>query len=284
MLLTMARRGIRTIFLAVTLCLLAHASSAAGIINGNSVWVTDVTPVQFAVVWTTSESATCSLNVFLDAEGTRPSFQAMLISESAQHPPAEDLGVMKVRVVGLKPDTRYFFQIKSTSKNDKTVHLYPSQPPFLEVTTEKLNTDTGIPPVQNDVFAQEVTDGESKSTEGMLIIASVEGASHPITGWVGEGVTGQRALIDANNFYDSNTHESLDLQGGEVIHLTLATGTAGLVETQDVVPEETGGIQSTQVAMNLHDSGSTASSDSGGGSGGGGGGGGCFIATASGGF
>ena len=284
MLLTMARRGIRIIFLAVTACLLTHGLSAAAIVDGSSVRVTDVTPVQFAVVWTTSEPATCWLNVFDDAEGTVPSFQAMLISESAQHSPAEDLGVMKVRVVGLKPDTRYFFQIKSTSKNDKTVNLYPSQPPFLEVTTEKINLETNIL-VQNDVLAQEVTASGGKSTDGMLIIASVEGASHPITGWVGDGVPGQRALIDTNNFYDVNTHEGLELPekpepGSEVIiNLMLVTGTTGLVETQGVIPSETGGIQSMQVVMTLPDSGSgSGSAESSGGSGGGGGG--CFIATA----
>ena len=290
----MARRGIRTIFLAVTLCLLAHGTSAAGIINGNSVWVTDVSPVQFAVVWTTSEPATSSVRVFEDAKGSVPSFQAMLISESAQHPPAEDLGVMKVRVVGLKPDTRYFFQIKSTSKNDKTVELYPSQLPFLEVTTEKVSTDTSSADgnkvddendglVQNDVLAQEVIAGDGKSTDGMLIIASVEGASHPITGWVGNGVPGQRALIDTNNFYQSDTHESLELRGGEAVNLMLVTGTADPVEIQIRIPEETGGIQSTQAAMTLPDSGSDSGS-AGSSGGGGGGGGGCFIATASGGF
>ena len=40
--------------------------SGAGIIDVNSVRVVDVTPVQFAVVWGTSEPATGSVNVFAD--------------------------------------------------------------------------------------------------------------------------------------------------------------------------------------------------------------------------
>ena len=55
-------------------------------------------------------------SLFLDTDGTTPYPDAVVVSDSAKHPPAEDIGVMKVKVIGLKPDSRYFFQTKNHNK------------------------------------------------------------------------------------------------------------------------------------------------------------------------
>jgi hypothetical protein len=266
------------ILLVLSVSLLVPNVSEADIIDVNSVRVVDVTPVQFAVVWGTSEPAIGSVNVFADADGTVPVTDAVVHFESADHPPAEDIGVMKVRVTNLKPNTQYFFQITTTSKSTGGSSSYPDAAPYLEVTTEQ-----GSVIVRNDVLAQQISIGGSKSTQGTLVIAEIDQASYPVSGWAGDGVPIGWVAIDANNFYDKNAHVNLELLGGELITFTFFCGLMGSVETNDTVPAESGGIQPVQVAANLpgDGSGGGGSSSSSSSASGGGGGGACFISTVS---
>jgi len=234
------------ILLALGLGMSVCGSSHAVVIE-DTLMVTDVTPVQFCAVWATSEPAFGWLNVFLDPEATTPYTEAVVISESAEHPPAEDIGVMKVKMVGLKPDTEYFFQTETIAKDDNAVYLSP---------LERVRTEKASIIVRNDVFVPKVGIGENKSALGLLVIASVDKASYPVSGWVGDGVPDGWAAIDTNNFYDMETHVNLELEGGEVVNLMLFGGSLGSVETQETVPEEKGGIQPLEVAVNLPGSGS----------------------------
>ena len=108
----MTKKCICLTVLALILGLPAYGISDPGIVIVDSLRVTDVTPHAFSAVWATSEPATCSLNLFVDAEGTVADLKVKLVSESAEHSPAEDMGVMKVRVTNLKPATQYFFEIE----------------------------------------------------------------------------------------------------------------------------------------------------------------------------
>jgi hypothetical protein len=272
---TMLRKYL--LFFVLGTVLLVPGVSGAGIIDVSSVRVTDVTPVQFSVVWGTIEPATGSVNVFADADGAIPVSEALINFESVDHPPAEDMGVIKVRVSNLEPNKSYYFQIESTTKAGGTVFLYPEVPPFMSVTTEQ-----GSSLVQNDVLAQQINRGDGKSTQGTLVMATVDQASYPVTGWAADGVPEGWVAIDMNNFYDKYTHFNLELVGGEPIYLTYFCGALGSVETNDTVPAETGGIQQASAAATLPggDSGggdSSSSSDSGSG----GGGGACFISILS---
>jgi hypothetical protein len=262
------------------LALLVPRVSVSGMIDESSVQVTDVTPVQFSVVWGTSEAATGTVNVFADADGTKPVSEALINFESSKHPPAEDMGVIKVRVGNLQSNKSYYFQIESTTKAGGIVSRYPEVPPFMRIITEKI---TSV--VHNDILAQQVSIGAGKPTQGTLVIATVEQADHPVTGWAGNGVPEGWVAIDMNNFYDKVTHTNLELAGGEPITLTYFCGSLGSVVTEDTVPPESGQIQSVKVAATLpgDSSGGGDSSAPTGSSGGGGGGGGaaCFIATAS---
>jgi hypothetical protein len=262
----MMRRGIwvlLVIFGGMAMCVGVQAQ-----VIGDSLVVTDVTPKQFCVVWVTSEPASGWLHVFSDPEGTVPALEAVVKSESAEHPPAEEIGVMKIRVVGLEANSEYFFQTVTTIKNNKAVYYSP----VLGVQTEKASAI-----VRNDVLVQKVTIGESDPAPGMLVIASLENASYPVSAWVGDGVPAEYAAIDTNNFYDKQTRVNLELQGGELVNLKVIGGSSGSVETQEMIPEETGGMQKLSRAVSMADpgsaqqgSGSTAASA---------GGGGCFIST-----
>jgi hypothetical protein len=243
-------KKLRIFSISLVLCvlLLAPGVGDAGLVITDRLKVTDVTPVSFSVVWATSEPATCGLNVFLDAEGTTPYAEAEIWSESSEHSPAEFIGVMKVRVGNLRPNTLYFFQTKTTFKKDGSVSLYPEGPLFIQVRTEESSIV-----VNNDVLAQQIVAAGARQTQGTLLIAEVDKASYPITDWAGDGLPVGWAAINADNFYDEVTHLNLELVGGEVINLTLLGGGSCFVETQNIVPEEKGGIQSLEVAATLPD-------------------------------
>ena len=242
----MLRRGIVVLAVVIGLGMALYGHSHAQVMEGRLV-VTDVTPVQFCVVWAASEPASGWVHVFLDPEGSIPCLEAVVKSESAEHPPAEDIGVMKVSVVGLEPDKEYFFQTETTLKKDNAVYLSPIR----SVRTEK-RSDI----VRNDVLVQEVTIGETEPAPGMLVVASVDQASYPVSGWVADGVPAQYAAIDTNNFYDKDTHENLELQGGETVYLMVVGGALGAAETQETIPDETGGMQKLSRAVSVSASGS----------------------------
>jgi hypothetical protein len=248
----------------MTLCGTGHGA----VIEGSLV-VTDVTPVRFCAVWGTQEPATGSVSVFLDPEGTRPWTGAVVKSESLEHPPAEGIGVMKVSVTGLRPDTEYFFRAQTTLKRDNAVYESSLTP----VRTEKASVI-----VRNDVLMQKVDIVGIDPGPGMLVIASLEAASYPITGWMADGVPQGWAAIDTNNFYSKQTRVNLELLGGEVIKLKLFGGSLGSVETEETIPAESGGIQKLSRSVSLTVSGG-AQSGAGATGASGGGGGGCFISA-----
>jgi hypothetical protein len=257
-----------------SLLLLVLGSAVCGTGHGavieNSLVVTDVTPVKFSVVWGTQEPATGWVSVFLEPEGTRPCTEATALSESSEHPPAEGIGVLKVSVIGLKPDTEYFFRTLTTLTKNSAVY----ESPMTRVKTEKASVI-----VRNDVLVQKVEIGDAKLAPGMLVIASVESASYPITGWVGDGVPEEWAAIDTNNFYNSQTHVNLELSGGEVLKLKVFGGSMGSLESEETIPEESGGMQQLSRAVSLMGSASPSGTTVKVESGGGGSGGGCFISS-----
>ena len=271
----MLRRSI-IVFLLVLGIGMAVCSAGYGAVIEGSLVVTDVTPVKFCAVWGSEEPATGWVNVFLDPNGSTPWTGAAVKSESVDHPPAEGIGVIKVTVTGLKPDTEYFFSTHTTLKNNGAV--YESQ--LIPVRTEKASVI-----VRNDVLLQEVQIGGTDPGLGMLVIASVEGASYPITGWVADGVPKEYAAIDTNNFYSAQTHVNLELAGGELMKVIVFGGSLGSVETDETIPAESGGMQQLSRAMSLAVSasqsggGATQTAGSAAAASGGGGGGGCFIAT-----
>jgi len=264
----MFKRGILGFLLMVGLSMTAHGNAQGAVIE-DSLVVTDVTPAQFCVIWGTREPSSALVDVFLDAEATVPVANAGVRQESPAHPPAESIGVMKVRVVGLRPDTEYFFRTRTMLKMSNEIYVSP---------TYRVRTEKASVIVRNDVLLQKVSIGESDPAPGTVVIASVDGASYPVSGWVGDGVPGQYAALDTNNFYSSRTHTNLELQGGEVITLKVFGGSLGAEEIQSTIPDESGGMQPLSRAVSF--AGAQSSSGASGQVNSGGGGGGCFISTA----
>jgi hypothetical protein len=222
-------------------CPTVHA--AAPVVS--NVTVTDVTPVSFSVVWAADQPSTPNLNVFVDAGGTTPAAGISVAptpiesGDSAIATAAENLGVMKVRVTGLLPDSIYYFQTKTTSKgNPGDQTLYPAAAPMAQVTTESRvvrfkTVGTDEVPFTNDLIALDC------DVAGALLMAQVQGSAYPVSSFAGDGVAAPFAYVDLNNVFSNAAHENLALGGGESLVLKKVKGIQGIESANFAVPTNT---------------------------------------------
>jgi len=218
-------------------------------------FVTDVTTQSFSAVWASAEASRIDfpfLFVYSDPDG----FVPVIDIEVTPHPVengsgvipvfAEDNGVMKVRVTGLGPDTTYYFQTITTSKITGETTLFPAAPPFPSVTTEKRSSrskESGddIVPFTNDlIYTECYFDDNVTPAEGTLLIATAEGANYPVSAFVGDGVDPPLALIDLNNMFGRNSHESLNITKNKNLTLVNFRGRFGNALVTHRVPENSG--------------------------------------------
>lgn len=238
-----------SVWLILLLIVSLPTAAHGGVPEVNHIMVTDVTTVSFSVIWATNEASTASLEVFEDEAGTIPVTAAI-----EPHPvesgdatiaaAAQDNGVMKVRVTGLEAGTMYYFQTISTSISTNETAYYPGSAPFRSVQTEletvrTYTSGTDVLPFSNDVIIKDcyLEDGTTPA-EGSLLIATVKGANHPITAFVGDGVAPPAALIDLNNVFSRDFSENLDLQSGENLTLVNFRGVSGYSIVTHEVPED----------------------------------------------
>lgn len=232
--------GVRVLF-AVVAALLLAGRCLAGVPVVSNVTVTDVTPVSFSVAWTSSEASTAALNVFFDQGATAPVPGLVLVSQPVQGEDpsvaqsAENLGVMKVQVTGLDPNTIYYFQTVTTSKSSSQTTYNPAAAPMPEVTTEnavvrtKFLGDQQVPftnaPISLDCY---LPGGSTTAPTGSLVLAAVDGANYPVSGFVGDGAPSGKAWIDLNNLYSSHDFLTLEVYGGESMLVTTLMGASGI--------------------------------------------------------
>ena len=216
----------------VFLCIVTRTEAEQPVVS--SLVLTDVSPHSFSATWIASEPSTCTLRVFDQAGQELTGIIA--ISESAIHPPAEDMGVMKVQVTDLLPETVYHFETITISKATGHMTAYPEDP--LPVRTEK---SAGL--VQNCVLVQEIYTEDGEHALGSLTIVMVEGGSYPITAWVGEEVNPPSpwAWVDMNNIYSEVTHENLQIYGGVAVSLKVLGGMRGYAELETKAPASSQG-------------------------------------------
>jgi len=157
-----------------------------------------------------------------------------VVSESALHPPAEDIGVMKVRVSGLESGKVYFFQTLTIAKEDGLAVFYP-YPEMSGVTTE-----IAVSAVQNDLITQRIYDEVGSPAEGALLVASVSGGDYPVSGWVVQGAEGPWAEVDLNNAYSKISHQNLQLVGWEELTLWSFGGQLGHYVNVQEIPVPSG--------------------------------------------
>ncbi|RLG90099.1 hypothetical protein DRO34_06195 [Candidatus Bathyarchaeota archaeon] len=236
----------------VALLIMLPIKAIGGVPSVKDIMVTDVTTRSFSVIWASSEPSYPDLNVYDDPDGTIPTWGAVITSQPVESGDswigalAEDNGVMKVRVTGLLPNTTYYFQTVTTSKSTSDTTIYPDSAPLRSVTTEALtvrNKASGedVVPFSNDLIVEEcyLNDGVTPA-EGTLLVATVEGGDYPVTAFIGDGIDPPYALIDLNNLFSRNSHESLDVTKGENLTLVNFRGMLGNSAITYSVPEDLG--------------------------------------------
>jgi|LGVF01.1.fsa_nt_gb hypothetical protein len=238
----------KTALMVLSFLLILPAAAYAGVPYVGNVMLTDVTARSFSVIWTSSEAGWPGLNVYDDADGLIPTadtvitLQPLKSGNNAIGEMAEDNGVMKTKVAGLKPDATYYFQTVTTSKTTSEVTCYPATAPLLSVSTESLVVRTKMcadaeVPFANDLIAVEcyLPDG-STPAEGTLLVATVEGCGYPVSQFVGDGAPVPEACVDLNNFFSLQGFETKPLYGGETLTLTRFMGVHGIETSEYFVP------------------------------------------------
>jgi hypothetical protein len=212
---------------------LSSASSPTVTLQVNHITVTDVTPDGFSVIWQATEPSSGNLDVFDDTGTLLQNLN--VVSESALHFPAEDIGVMKVTVSGLTADTIYQFQTITTSKANSLPLFSPAYPSVMQVVTESSNTT-----VVNDAITQKIIDEAGYAADGSLLVVSAEGGDYPVAAWVGHNIASPWAKANLNLIYSWLTHENLQLSGGEELTLWSFGGQLGNYVNIQKVPPLTG--------------------------------------------
>ncbi|GAX60839.1 arginyl-tRNA synthetase [Candidatus Scalindua japonica] len=190
---------------------------------------TDVSTRSFSVVWMADGPFIPQLEVFSDPDGLNP-ISVSVTNVSQNYPPAEDLGVLKVTVTGLTSGTTYYYRTTTTSKGGGNDRVYPVTTPLPSVTTEILVKRTITSgedevPFTNDLLTIDVFQEDGVTiADGALIVLDIAGADYPISAFVGMGTLSPATILDLNNVFDKNAHESMDLKGNESTALRLIGG------------------------------------------------------------
>ncbi|MFK5950989.1 MAG: thrombospondin type 3 repeat-containing protein [Methylococcales bacterium] len=204
----------------------------------NNVFISDVTPTSFNVVWALSEPSQ-QADVFVYSEPEINS--AYLVTgitienliKNNNLPLVEQAladGVMRVKVSGLEPNTSYFIQARALD-NSSSFDYSPQNNPLIPVRTQKISTA-----VSNESFLETIvqSDGSTPAT-GSLLLMFVEGSPYPISSMVGENADAGKALITVSNFYDANG-SNRELTGGEALSVIVLGGQNGRKSTNASVP------------------------------------------------
>jgi hypothetical protein len=198
--------------LAAFLCLPAGAAVV-------DVTVADVTTRSFSVVWASSEPVTAaSVRVFSDAAGSAeltPGLGIALVSSA--FPPALALGVVKVAVTGVAPETCVYVQTQTVGASGTV--LEPAAAPFREVCTAAHTTRASATDqvIANDLLSHPVfAPGSASPALGALVLVRVPGVgAYPLSAFVGEGgFDPPAAVVDLNNLFDPATRRSADVPSG----------------------------------------------------------------------
>lgn len=231
--------------------LMLRAAAYGGVPEVNHVMVTDVTTCSFSVIWSaseasTAEASTANLEVYADENGAVPIADAVIEPHPIEcgneqiRTMAEDQGVMKVRATGLAANTTYYFRTVTTSKSTNDITYHPDVAPLMYVTTQSLTVRTftdgdNTVPFSNDIIIEECyLDDGTTPAEGTLLLATVAGASHPITTFVGDCIALPYALIDLNNIFGGDSFENLDLSQGLNLTLLNFRGMENSIVTHEV--------------------------------------------------
>ena len=218
---TQVRRLLVLTVLAIFITFFTMQSVAAEV-NGNDIFISDVTPTSFTVVWDAGKSASGNLVIYSDPRGLDLISNLTMQNgftesgDTSLSNQANANGTLRTRVSGLSADTAYFFRVHTHLNPTNTNEQFPvNGAPLLGVKTQILSVA-----VSNDTFSSEVREPDGDAARTSVLIMDVEGSPYPISTMVGDGSATHLSLINTSNFYN-NSGENRELVGGELIGITV---------------------------------------------------------------
>lgn len=214
---------------------LAWAGNAFAIPETVSMRVTDVTTSSFSVVWMTDVAADPKVELYSDSAMTARLTDAVTITSMPDAPQevaaaARGRGVMKVRVAGLAPNTKYYVRTVTADPADPLSIGYSS---IQEVATASrvvpysLAGDGTLPGFANDLLSMRVyirpSDPDAVPGLGDLILLETPASYYPVSAFVGAGISAPEGVVDLNNLFGADM-TSLVIQGGEKALLSIYRG------------------------------------------------------------
>ena len=193
------------------------------------VMVTDVTPASFSVVWLSDLEVVGDIELFQDNEGLYPEVSHNVIktpcSDEQIFSQAASNGIIKIKVEGLTKDTAYYFRLTCTMAEDANqTAVYPEDNSLIEVITEneaRLSTIVETDEVKlmsNLMMAEMYQEDKVTPADSSLVVASISGASYPISAYVGEGALSPGCILDLYNLFDQTQHTTMEpIEGSEII-------------------------------------------------------------------
>lgn len=217
------------------LMVIGAAGNAFAVPETVSQRVTDVTTSSFSVVWMTDVAADPTVEVYSDSFMSNRLTDAVTISPMPDMPldvaaAARGKGVMKVRVAGLLPSTKYYVRTVTRDPANPTSIGYSS---LQEVTTAsrvvpyRSASDGTLPGFANDLISMKVyirpSDKDALPGQGELILLETPASPYPVSAFVGAGISAPEGVLDLNNLFGQDL-QSLAILGGEKTLLSIYRG------------------------------------------------------------
>ena len=174
-------------------------------------------------MWVSDEPVIdATLHVFSDPDGiTEITSQLTVNLVSSNYPPALDLGIVKVEVVGLDPGETVYVQAETTSSSG--LFVYPDTTPYIAVTTALTSSKESASgtPIANDLLTQDffAPDGTTPASGALVVMQVPSISAYPLTAFVGQDYQTPKGTVDLNNLIDDTTHSNANLVGGETLRI-----------------------------------------------------------------
>ncbi len=214
--------------------LLALVSNALAVPETVSVRIADVTTSSFSVVWMTDVPADPEVEVYSDSAMTTGITDKCVITSMPSGSQkvsgaAKARGIMKVRVSGLRPSTKYY--VRAVTKDPSNPQSIGYSAIYEVQTASKVlpykYADNKAVGFSNDMSSFKVyirpSDNDPEPGLGDLIVLEGEGALYPLSAFAGEWINSPEGVLDLNNLFGTD-NVSLDILGGEKIILRIYRG------------------------------------------------------------
>lgn len=213
------------------------AGSAMAVPETVSLRVTDVTTSSCAIAWMTDVAAVPDAEVYTDSSLSNRLTGSIRIVPMADASPevaaaARSKGIMKVRIEGLSPATRYFIRtVTRDPANTENAAFSAAQEVMTasRVAPFRPAGDGALAGFSNDLLTMKVyiRPGDKASVPGLgdLLLLETAGSPYPLSAFVGVGVAAPEGILDLNNLFGTDM-VSRYIAGGEKSLLSIYRGGA----------------------------------------------------------